>query len=510
MLAHAFTCGLDGVNGLAVEVEVFFSKGLIGFEVVGLPSAAVKESRDRIRAAILMSGFDWPMYKVTVNLAPAGIRKEGTSYELAIAVGLLAAGNAERFSGLSQTMLLGELSLQGKLMPIRGALGMVMTARKMGLASVILPSQNAQEVACMQGIDIYPAQTLTEACDHLSGKSLIARQEPVSYSQLLQEGSTAHDLRQVKGQGMARKALEVAAAGGHNLLMVGIPGSGKTMLARCLPGILPPMSYEEALETTLVHSAAGVLEANSGLLVQRPFRSPHHNVSMPAMIGGGAKVRPGEVSLAHNGVLFLDELPEYQRNALEALRQPLEDGEVSITRVTSQANYQSRCMLLAGMNPCPCGNHGSRKKECRCSAYEIKRYLGKISGPLLDRIDMQVEMDAVSIDEIESSAEQECSAVVRERVLRARMRQQERYKHKAFHCNAQLPANGLEEYCPMEPAAKQVLLKAVERFDISMRAYGRIRKVAKTIADIAGRDLIAAQDIVQAIQFRNVEGQYWR
>lgn len=510
MLSHAITCGLDGVQGLPVEVEAFLSKGLIGFEVVGLPSAAVKESRDRIRAAILVSGFSWPFYKVTVNLAPADVKKEGTSYELAIAIAILAAEKPEVFGRLEGIMLLGELSLQGKLMPVRGALAMAITARNKGLKSIIIPAQNAREVLCVDGIDVYPAETFTQVYRHLSKEEPLKRQVPKTYEDLLRSQPIRNDLKYVKGQAMARKALEVAAAGGHNLLMVGIPGSGKTMLARCLPGILPPLTYEEALETTLIHSAAGELRENEGLLTARPFRAPHHNVSMPAMIGGGGKARPGEVSLAHNGVLFLDELPEYQRPTLESLRQPLEDGFVHVTRVSWQATYQSRCMLLAGMNPCPCGNHGSKRKECRCSDYEIRRYLGRISGPLLDRIDMQVEMDAVSIEEIESAAPQEDSETVRTRVLVARQRQQQRYLSQPFHCNAQLSAEGVERYCRVEGRAKQLLAQAVDRFDISMRAYGRIRKVAKTLADLDGREEINEQDIALAIQFRNVEGRYWR
>jgi len=510
MLAKAYACGMNGVNGFLVEVEAFVSSGLVSFEIVGLPSAAVKESRDRVRAAISVCGYTFPFGRVTVNLAPADIKKEGTGFDLAIAIALLATKDSTLFHGLDDTVLLGELSLQGKLMPVRGALGMAITAAEQGKSSIILPRQNARECECVDGIKIYPADNLTQVYEHLSGQTMLQEHPHVKYEQLLSSSPVIHDLKHVKGQEIARKALEVAAAGGHNLLMVGIPGSGKTMLARCLPGILPPLSYEEALETTLIHSSAGELPPDSGLMTERPFRSPHHNISMPAMIGGGSKAKPGEVSLAHNGVLFLDELPEFQRTTLESLRQPLEDGVVSITRVSGQSRYQSHCMLVAGMNPCPCGNLGSKRKACTCSPNEIKRYLGRISGPLLDRIDIQVEMDAVSLEEIELKQEQEDSQTVRERVLAARRLQLQRYEGMGYYCNAQLDQQGIERFCQMEPQAKTLLHQAVERFHISMRTYARIRKVARTIADLNGHALIQTQDVAQAIQFRNVDGRYWR
>lgn len=511
VLAKTYACALNGVSGIPVEVETFVTpQGMVGFDIVGLPSAAVKESRDRVRAAIAVSGYQFPFGHVTVNLAPADIKKEGTAFDLAIAVSLIAAKKNDLFGSLTETMLLGELSLQGKLMPVRGALSMAITAAEHGIRNIILPKQNVMECECIDGIHIYPAETLAQVCNHLSGQEALKEHPHSTFEEMQSAAPIANDLKHVKGQEIARRALEVAAAGGHNMLMVGIPGSGKTMLARCLPGILPPLTYEEALETTLIHSASGELGSNQRLMTERPFRSPHHNVSMPAMIGGGNRAKPGEVSLAHNGVLFLDELPEFQRQTLEALRQPLEDGFVNITRVNEQHRYQSHCMLVAGMNPCPCGNLGSRQKQCTCSPNEIKRYLGRISGPLLDRIDIQVEMDAVSIDEIENAQEQEDSRTVRERVLTARKMQQERYASLGYYCNAQLDQVGIERFCQMTTDAKKLLHQAVERFHISMRTYGRIRKVARTIADLAQHQLIEVNDIAQAIQFRNVDGRYWR
>ena len=491
VLAKTYTCGLDGVNGFPVEVEAYISGGMVGFEIVGLPSAAVKESRDRIRAAISVSHLPFPGGKVTVNLAPADVRKEGTAFELAIAMALLSAKLPDAFRELDATIFLGELSLQGRLMPVRGALGMAITAAEHGFRNLILPEENALEVACIDGLRVYPANTLRQVFDHMTGEAPLTLQPKMDFEELQRAAVIRNDLKYVKGQPVARQALEVAAAGGHNLL------------------ILPPMTYEEALETTLIHSAAGELPENSGLMTIRPFRTPHHNISMPAMIGGGTRVKPGEVSLSHNGVLFLDELPEFQRPTLEALRQPLEDGFVTITRVSGQSRYLSRCMLVAGMNPCPCGFYGSKKKPCTCSASEIKRYLSKISGPLLDRIDMQIEMDAVSVEEIENAREQEDSATVRARVLKARKLQQERYHGLNIFCNAQLHQEGLEQFCAMTKEAKQLLLSAVDRFSISMRTYGRIQKVARTIADLAGHEQIEISDVAKAIQFRNLEGRFW-
>ena len=510
MLARTLGYGLSGVTGFAVKVEVFAANGMPALEIIGLPDASVKESRDRVSAAIVNSGFAMPISRLTVNLAPADRKKEGPAFDLPIAISILMASNQLEGMDLNKTLLLGELSLDGTLHPVRGALPMVISASEQGIEDVILPAANAEEVACIQGIRVYPAGSLRAVVQHLKGKERIPAQIQRSYHEIMQSTQCAVDLAQVQGQLGARRALEVAAAGGHNMLMIGTPGSGKTMLARCLPGILPPLTFEEALETTRIHSIAGKLMPGTGLMVTRPFCAPHHSASVASLIGGGANARPGEVSLAHNGVLFLDELPEFDRNALEALRQPLEDGVVSVTRVQNQAQYQSSFMMVASMNPCRCGYFGSRQKQCRCTQKEIRRYLDQVSGPLLDRIDIQIEVDAVPVKEINAGGQAESSAVVAERVRRARELQQARYKHEGIHCNAQLDARMQRRYCQMTPEATAILNMAVDRMGMSMRAYGRVIKVARTIADLAGSSTIDSAHVAEAIQYRELDGKYWR
>ncbi len=509
MLARTLSYGLSGVNGFAVRVEVYAAGGLPTLEIIGLPDASVKESRDRVSAAIVNSGFSMPISRLTVNLAPADMRKEGPAFDLPIAVAILLAANQLDPMDLTRTLLLGELSLDGTLQPVRGALPMVISASEQGIEEVILPEGNAEEVACIQGIRVYPAKNLRAVAMHLKGKTPISAQIQRSYQEILQSKVCAVDMAQVQGQLAARRALEVAAAGGHNMLMIGVPGSGKTMLARCLPGILPPLSFSEALETTRIHSIAGKLRPGDGLMAARPFCAPHHSASVASIIGGGTHARPGEVSLAHNGVLFLDELPEFSRNALEALRQPLEDGVVSVTRVQNQAQYQSSFMLVASMNPCPCGYFGSRQKRCHCTQNEIRRYLDRVSGPLLDRIDIQIEVDAVPVREIRAGRQSESSEVVGERVRRAREIQQQRYMEDGIHCNAQLDAKLSRQYCPMTAEAENILHAAVERKGMSMRSYSRVVKVARTIADLAGDEVIAVNHVAEALQLRELEGKYW-
>lgn len=512
-MSGTLSFGVSGVNGFPVKVEVFSANGLPGMELIGLPDASVRESRERVHAAIISSGRQMPPKRITVNLAPADTRKEGPSFDLPIAIGiLLANGQLNLADGvdLDQTVFFGELGLDGQLRPVNGALSIVISASENGYHDIILPAANAMEVSCIEGMRIFPATHLGEVIDHLEGTCAIPPQRQLHYGEEQQVPRQGINLSQVKGQLGARRALEVAAAGGHNMLMIGSPGSGKTMLARCLPGILPPLNFAESLETTRIHSIAGQLPPNSGLMIERPFRAPHHNASVASLVGGGSGAKPGEVSLAHNGVLFLDELPEFSRNALEALRQPLEDGTVTISRVRHQAMYQCSFMLIAGMNPCPCGYFGSRLRECRCTPQEIRRYLDQISGPLLDRIDLQVEVDTVPVQEISASTAAESSEAVAERVLAARNIQQKRYLNSGIHSNARLDNKGIREFCEMTTDAEKLLHMAVDRMHLSMRAYNRAIKVARTIADLKGADKITPEDIGEAIQYRELDQKYWR
>lgn len=513
VMAKTLSMGVNGVNGYPVHVEVFGTGGIPGMEIIGLPDASVRESRDRVHAAIVNSGRDMKVLRITVNLAPADLKKEGPSFDLPIAAGVLIASGEvvpQPDFSFEKTVLIGELSLDGKVRPVQGALPMVISAKENGITDVILPEQNAQEAACIEGMNILPVSTLSDVIDHLEGTRRIEPQQQVTYEQICQENIVSIDMSQIRGQQAARRALEVAAAGGHNMLMVGVPGSGKTMLARCIPGILPPMTFEESLETTRIHSICGKLSSDIGLMVTRPFCAPHHNASVASLIGGGPEANPGEVSMAHNGVLFLDELPEFSRSALEALRQPLEDGFVTVARARRQASYQSSFMLVAAMNPCPCGYYGSSRRTCRCTPEEIRKYLDRLSGPLLDRIDIQIEVDSVPVSEINDNEPSESSASVAERVRKARDIQQQRYAGIGKYCNAQLTNAEVKKYCDPDQDAQRLLNTAVDSMRLSMRAYQRILKVARTIADLSGEERIHSAHIAEAIQYRELDQKYWR
>lgn len=509
MLARTHCFALLGIEGIPVTVEAFVTGGQFAFSMVGLPDAAVRESRERVFAALKNNGFSTPTGHVTVNLSPADLKKEGAAFDLPIAVAIAIATRQVKPLDTSGILLMGELALDGRLVPVRGALSMVIAAHEHGMREVILPWENAAEVQAVQGMLVYPAHTLYEAIMHLTGAAPLLAQEQKSYGECRAEKPIFCDLSSVRGQTGARRALEVAAAGGHNLLMMGVPGSGKTMLARCLPGILPQMTLEEAFETTRIHSVAGMLSPGSGLMTERPFRTPHHSASMPSLIGGGANAAPGEISLAHNGVLFLDELPEYTRTALEALRQPLEDGVCTVTRVRAHTQYLSRCMLVASMNPCPCGYYGSAVRQCRCGSHEIKRYLDRISGPLLDRIDLHVEVDAVPLEEIAEGKKGEDSATVRQRVEAARQIQLKRFKTAGITCNAQMNNKHIEEFAMVTPQANGILSKAMEKYSLSMRGYMRLIKVARTVADLRGEETISVPSMAEAIQYRALDTKYW-
>ena len=512
-MARTLSFGVSGVVGYPVHVEVFGINGMPGMEIIGLPGASVRESRDRVNAAIINSGKQMQPRRITINLAPADLKKEGPSFDLPIAVGVMIATGELQLSprhDLDRIAMFGELSLDGRVQPINGALPMVISASEHGIHEIILPEKNAHEVACIQDMRILPVSHLNQVIQYMEGRLDLQPQQQISYSQLQSTVHPAVDMSQIKGQAGAKRALEVAASGGHNMLMIGVPGSGKTMMARALPGILPPMSFEEALETTRIHSISGNLAPGSGLMVIRPFRAPHHNASVASLIGGGQNAKPGEVSMAHNGVLFLDELPEFSRSALESLRQPLEDGIVSVTRVMKQAQYQSSFMLIAAMNPCPCGYFGSTRKACRCTEQEIRRYLDRISGPLLDRIDLQIEIDAVPVEEIQHAGMAESSAAVAARVEKARKIQMARYHHLAVHCNAQLDNAGIREFCTPDREGTLLLQTAVDKMHMSMRAYNRILKVARTIADLSGEPMIRLPHVAEAIQYRELDQKYWR
>ncbi|MEK6647354.1 MAG: YifB family Mg chelatase-like AAA ATPase [Candidatus Firestonebacteria bacterium] len=506
MLAKVYSSAVIGIDAYTVEVEVDLANGMPYFFIVGLPDTAVKESRDRVKSAIKNSEFEFPIKKITVNLAPADIKKEGVAFDLPIAIGILFA-TGQITNNLEKYIIVGELSLDGSLRPVRGVLSMAMSARANGKEGIILPYDNCKEAGVVEGINVYPVRTLSQAVKFINNEIKI---EPYVHNVkdvFVEDSKYDTDFSEVKGQENVKRALEIAAAGGHNIVMIGTPGSGKSMLAKRLPSILPELSVEEAIEISRIHSIAGLIPSKKGLIGIRPFRSPHHTISDVALVGGGSVPKPGEVSLAHNGVLFLDELPEFNKNVLEVLRQPLEDGMVVISRAIKSVAFPSQFMFVAALNPCPCGYFGDQNKNCICTTTQIQKYMGKLSGPLLDRIDIHIEVPAVKYGQLADETPAENSEVIRGRVNKARKIQKARFANKKIHCNARMQNKDIKKHCKINDESNNLLRIAIEQLGLSARAYTRILKVARTIADLENQENIETTHISEAIQYRSLDRQ---
>lgn len=510
MLVKVYGAAVQGIDATIVTIEVNSSRG-IKFFLVGLPDSAVKESHERIISALQVNGYKFPSRQIVVNMAPADIRKEGSSYDLPLAIGILASAGEVSTKKLSQYLIIGELSLDGSLQPIKGALPIAISARTQGFKGFILPKQNAKEAAVVNNLHVYGVENIKEVIEFFNGERELEPTIVHTREEFFQhQNNFSYDFADVKGQESVKRALEVAAAGGHNLIMIGSPGSGKSMMAKRLPSILPPLSLAESLETTKIHSVAGKLNKNDSLITTRPFRSPHHTISQVAMVGGGSNPQPGEISLAHNGLLFLDELPEFSRSVLEVLRQPLEDRYISISRAKYSLNYPASFMLVASMNPCPCGYYTHPTKACVCNPGQVHRYLNRISGPLLDRIDIQIEIVPVPFEKMAEQKTGESSASIRERVIKARKIQEERFaNHPGIYCNAQMESKLLQQYATLDEQGLNLLRSAMTRLNLSARAYDRILKVARTICDLEGDTNIKPHHLAEAIGYRNLDRDSW-
>ncbi len=505
MIAQVQSCSVTGVNAFFVDVEVDITSGLPSFTTVGLPETSVKESRERVKSAIKNSGYRFPDDRITVNLAPADIKKDGTAFDLPVAMAILAATRTIPPASLEKHIFIGELSLDGRVKPVKGALTIAIEAEKEGYTSIVVPYENRKEAAVVKGISVYPVRTLSQVIGFLGGFTEITPETADIKSMFQTSHNFDNDFSHITGQEHVKRAMEISAAGAHNVLMSGPPGSGKTMIAKSFASILPPLTFYEALETTKIFSITGMLEKNQALVTQRSFRAPHHTISDAGLIGGGHRPKPGEVSLAHNGVLFLDELPEFKKHVLEVLRQPLEDRQVTISRAAASLTYPASFTLIAAMNPCPCGYYSDPSHECRCTYPQVQKYRSKISGPLLDRIDIQVDVPAVSFREIKQNIAGETSATIRKRVIKARNIQTARFKGSGIYNNAQMTNRQLKQFCPLDPQALSLLETAIEKLGMSARAYNRVIKISRTIADLEGTENKSATHISEAIQYRNMD-----